>query len=183
MAFWGVRPKIAAAFRGLSTHTQAETDVDDLLGRLCCPPRTASSEKTPRIDSEKFFEISTLLKKIDKQHGRPNHSAWSKRPRTYCVLRNIARLDLLDAFSQEGLTDFDLPYSDHTLPEFVHGPELRGRFLDSQLCVLTDARSFEEPGGPHVSIDGSAQQYLHHKKDLGQGGFGYVNSVLALSTH
>lgn len=172
MAFWGVHPKIAAAFRGLPTHSQGETDVDDLLGRLCCPPRTASSDKPLRMDSEKFFEIAKLLKTIDKKHGRSNHSAWSMRPRTYCVLRNVARLDLLDAFTQEGLTDFNLPYSDHTLPDFVHGAELRAKFFDSQYCVLTDARSFEEPGGPHVSIDGNAQQHFHHKRDLGQGGFG-----------
>jgi hypothetical protein len=172
MDFWNVRPKIAAAFRGLSTQSQGETDVDDLLGRLCCPPRIASSDKPPRIDSEKFVEIAKLLKTIDKQHGRPNHSAWAMRPRTYCVLRNIERLDLLDVFSDEGLTDFNLPYSNYTLPDFVHGPGLREKFFLSQICVLTDARTFEEPGGPHVSIDGNAQQHFHHKRDLGQGGFG-----------
>lgn len=163
---------LLSVLRGLSTHNQGEPDVDDLLGRLCCPPRTASSDKSPRIESEKFVEITKLLKTIDKQNGRSGTSAWAMRPRTYTVLRNIARLDLLDDFSQEGLTDFNLPYSHHTLPDFVQGPELREGFFRSQSYVLTDARGFEEPGGPHVSIDGKAQQHFHHKRDLGQGGFG-----------
>lgn len=160
-------PGLRSLLQAGSTHGQQEIDAESLLAELCTPPRSSSSGKTSRISSEKFVEIAALLEGI-------GGLAWSIRPRTYTVLRNIARLDLLDHFASQGLTDFDLPYSERTLPDFINERSIRKQFLIDQQYVLTDARLFEEPGGAHISIDGYAKQYFYFKRHLGQGGFGLV---------
>ena len=143
---------------------QDEAGIEDLLSRLCYPPDPSSQDPYPRITLDKFVEIAKLLETINPTS--------SQRPRLYTVRRNLGRLDLLDRFVKEGLNDFYLPLSEQTLPDWIEGDKLQQQFLNFQRCVLTDARELEEPGGPHLPVEGSAQRYFVHIRDLGQGGFG-----------
>ena len=71
-------------------------DIDKALRQYCTPP--APDEKTgkrPPISDGTFHHIRNLLKHLEKHL---NVEGYQDVPRTYTVLRNIGREDLLPQF-------------------------------------------------------------------------------------
>jgi hypothetical protein len=152
-------PRVALTRIGLN-----EVELNEALYTLCRPP----------FDVNKIQQISSLVRMLDGRHGRDPSSiiAWHYRPRTYAVLQSIDGLGLMDAFIQHELTDFHLPYSEETLPEFVADSRLRQSFIHFQSHVLTSIRDLELSGSQHLWISGSADGHFKTLKLLGLGGNG-----------
>jgi hypothetical protein len=176
-SFKAVEPAGPSTERSPSLERR-DTDTDPPpLDRLCTPPANWREEHGQRINPSHFNEIAKFLETADNAHQRRPSYQWSQRPRLYTVLRNVGRLDLLDRFASDRLTDFNLPFDQQTLPQFVQDEELREAFLEHQSYVLTDARDLEQDGGDHKYLQERADTYFHRVRDLGQGAYGCVNLI------
>lgn len=150
-----------------------ESDVEELLARLCRPASATNSAVSRSVSVQRCNEISDILLKKGKTSGDERLLAWSERPRIYIVLRNIQRLDLLDYFVKAELTDFHIPFNEDTLPVFLRETGLRESFLQFQPYVLSSgAKGLDNRGEPHLSFAGNAQKYFYYKGSLGRGGYG-----------
>ena len=149
-------------------------EVDKALHRLCTPPIRDRKDSNISIDDETFKRISDLLKHLEphiKAHG------WSSRPRTYTVLRNIGRLDLMSEFINLGLKDYSFPYSVEKIPEVLTGDSWKEKFMNAQNYVLTEASQLENgPEGRHAHTK-KGEDLFHFHKHLGSGGYGSVDRV------
>jgi hypothetical protein len=140
------------------------------LEQLCNVP-----DRKRTISSDTFRQISASLHTYDAYYGRVHQShAWSYRPRTYTLLHKLNQVEtLMDRFARENLTDFHIPYTDETLPDFVQPQTLRQAFLYFQDYVLSEGHALEtEPG--HHHFRGAAEDHFNVVRKLGKGGFGYV---------
>ena len=149
-------------------------EVDKALHRLCTPLVHDKKGSRASIDDETFRRISDLLK-----HLEPHIKAqgWSSRPRTYTVLRNIGRVDLMPEFINLGLKDYSFPYSLEKIPEMLIGDSLKEKFMNAQNYVLTDASQLENgPEGRHAHTK-RGEDLFHFRKHLGSGGYGSVDWV------
>lgn len=168
-------------FQGDDTTTQ-------LLSELCYIPEPDPNGYLPSILSARFQHISELLLSADQDSERRPDLYWSRRPRIYTVLQAIGAVYLMPQFCVEGFTDLWFPFDHRTLPQFVHGPLLRQKFLDYQVCVLSEARNVEAPDPitnecEHVSFVHSGDEHYRKIKDLGNGTYGSVDQVFSkLST-
>ena len=149
-------------------------EVDRALHHLCTPPVRDKKGSKVSIDDETFHRISDLLKHLEphiKAHG------WSSRPRTYTVLRNIGRLELMPEFINLGLKDYSFPYSVEKIPEFLTDDSIREKFMKAQNYVLTEASQLENgPEGRHAHTK-KGEDLFHFHKHLGSGGYGSVDRV------
>ena len=149
-------------------------EVDRALHRLCTPPVHDKKGSKGSIDDETFHRISDLLKHLEP-HIKA--SGWSSRPRTYTVLRNIGREDLMPEFVTLGLKDYSFPYSVEKIPEVLTGDSLREKFMKAQNYVLTEASQLENgPEGRHAHTK-KGEDLFHFHKHLGSGGYGSVDWV------
>ncbi|KAE8384287.1 hypothetical protein BDV23DRAFT_189374 [Aspergillus alliaceus] len=155
-----------------------ESDIEELLARLCRPASATNSAVSRSVSVERCNEISDILLNKGKNTGDERLLAWSERPRIYIILRNIQRLDLLDDFVKAELTDFHIPFNEDTLPVFLRENGLRESFLQFQQYVLSSgAKGLDNHGGSHLSFAGNAQRYFYYKGSLGRGGYGEVDAV------
>ena len=149
-------------------------EVDRALQRLCTPPVCDRRRSKISIDDETFHRISGLLK-----HLEPHIEAegWSLRPRTYTVLRNIGRLDLMPEFINLGLKDYSFPYSVEKIPEVLTDDSWKEKFMNAQKYVLTEASQLENgPEGRHAHTK-KGEDLFHFYEHLGSGGYGSVDRV------
>ena len=145
-------------------------EVERALLRFCSPPTYGNKPKVrPCISDENFHHISILLKHLE-QHI--HEGGWSSRPRTYTVLRNIGRVDLMPAFIAEGLKDYAFPYSFEKLPEILLDDVTKDRFMSAQKDVLTQATQLESGAeGSHAYTKNGDDLYFV-VRHLGSGGYG-----------
>lgn len=102
---------------------------------------------------------------------------WSERPRTYLVLHLIDEVKFMDFFVLDGFKDIDFPYTEVTLPSFIKVANVRQEFLYNQRFVLSTVSVDLVSGGRHHHLNKSADNYFRSLKELGAGGFGYVDKV------
>jgi hypothetical protein len=146
-------------------------DIERALSKYCAPP-SQQKGRAKQIPPENFQNITNLLRDFELHNGL---QGWSRRPRTYTILRNINRTGDMQFFIDDH-TDMSLPYTLATLPAKFSDEQARQQFLGFQDHVLTPARELEQgDNGRHVHFPGSADQHFHFVRKLGRGGFGYVN--------
>lgn len=145
-------------------------DLEKALLQYCTPPPSKTkSSSGPFITDEAFQHIASLLQHLESHNRR---EGWSKRPRTYTVLRNIDRLDLFQQFINLGLNDISFPYSREKLPKVLKDDLVCSNFMAAQQYVLTDATQLENgPDGRHT-ITKNGDDLYHVIRHLGRGGFG-----------
>lgn len=164
--------------RDARPSTIPSKDLERALSIFCKAPApdTKSGAKT-RISTDSFHHITGLLRHLEFQEGL---KGWSRRPRTYTVLRNINRLDAMQTFIDLELKDISLPYSKDTLSGILQDSEAQKDFLRFQECVLTRASDLEKaPEGDHVHFaKDEGDKHFHVVRHLGSGGFGYVTLLL-----
>ncbi|KAH7371022.1 hypothetical protein BKA66DRAFT_470445 [Pyrenochaeta sp. MPI-SDFR-AT-0127] len=120
--------------------------------------------------------ISEVLKNNSRE-------SWGRIPRIYSVLRKIGRLDTIDAFIDNDITDVYFPFSKTTLPEALREHSARLRFLELQHLVFnTDALNLERHAR-HGHFSESQQVPLKKVRELGKGGYGYVDHVVSTISH
>lgn len=136
------------------------------------PPPSIGRIAPERYTDADILEISCLLELM----GR---SAWSSVPRIYIILRRIGELQVLDAFTAQGITDIWFPFSTNSLPDLLR-PSLKVEFLRLQSAVLTESFDLEkgEEGQHRYFVDGEVLPFkiLGH---LGEGGCGTVDKVMS----
>ena len=95
---------------------------------------------------------------------------WSNRPRTWFILNQIKRLDVMEAFIQQGLNDTSLPYKGRSsLPETLNFYE-GNDFLKWQDSVIGDVLYLEK--GQHVRIANGDVLFESRRPKLGIGSQG-----------
>ena len=145
-------------------------DFNRAINRIIPPPlpQDGPPPRDPFRDAD-FTRITDLL----KLHGK---SEWSKRPRTFTLLRMTGSTEAIEAFIADHLSDFSLPYTEQNLPNAVKGGRARARFLNLQNLVSTHAADLEK-GASHMYFPQNANDYFQSLKELGEGSFGQVDHV------
>jgi hypothetical protein len=159
-------------FYSRSRPVNSEDSVETRLAQLCACPTNIQSA---RISDIQVQRIQTLLHLSDETAGRHDLRAWKWRPRIYAILRNIGGLKYMQGFIDSNLSDFYLPFTQQTLPQFVEGSEsnnLRQAFLDIQCYYLSHIKEFETGEATHMCIGGTGDAILSPLRYLGRGGFG-----------
>jgi len=153
---------------GPSLDASSYRTADQKLGDFFDParPRTSFSD----LD---FLRISTALQACDRR-------AWSLVPRLYTVLRIIGRLDALDKFIDEGITDVWFPFTNNRLPRAL-GSSMQAAFLDTQELVYTKGLSLETGGEKkHAHFSSGEKLPFRVLGVLGEGGYGQVQKITSL---
>ena len=111
-----------------------------------------------------FNDISTRLEEnVQKKE-------WTSRPRTWFILNQIKRLDVMEAFIKQGLNDTSLPYKGRSsLPETLNYYEADD-FLKWQDAVISDVLYLEQ--GKHVRIQNGDELFESRRRKLGVGSQG-----------
>ncbi|TGJ79012.1 hypothetical protein E0Z10_g9757 [Xylaria hypoxylon] len=162
--------------------------IDEINGRLqsLCSPVTGSRSQGRRISEKGVREIQTLLRLLDDRRNRCDDNQWAWRPRLYAILHNIQAIEYMDDFIREHITDFNLPFNEQTLPQFIgekEGANLRIAFFAIQDYYLTDVKDIESEKSLHLTLPVSGDTYFISQRPLGQGSFGGVDLVFSrLST-
>ena len=138
-------------------------------------PQSAGREEVPAVAS--FRDADFLyLENILRLNGK---FEWSKRPRTFAILKIIGCTEALEGFIAEQKSDFYLPYTEHNLPSAVKGAKHRNLFLSLQGRVLNqDAKDLVQAGGSHKHFDSDPERFFIQMGELGHGGFGTVDHVV-----
>lgn len=152
--------------RGLETAPIPASDLERALSQSCAASKDVKSGPRSHITDEDFRRIAGLLRHLEAHHGS---SGWSDRPRTYTVLRNIGRTDLMEVFIKLGYQDYSFPYSSDKLPEALGDDALRDKFIKAQRAVLTDAIHLENGHHAYTKNGDDIFTFIRH---LGRGGYG-----------
>jgi hypothetical protein len=143
--------------------TAFETSIASLFKNVDLEDATSQPFGEPVFD-----KVRDLLAGV----GKPE---WSKRPRTYTVLRLIERADAMDSFVFQGLLDFQFPYEESRLPPTLSATS-RARFIHAQRLTLSDVKDAEFCKR-HVHLKSDASDCFFIVKQLGGGSFGIVDHV------
>ncbi|KAJ2987091.1 hypothetical protein NUW58_g4696 [Xylaria curta] len=161
-------------------------EINERLQSLCSPVSGPHSQGR-RITEKGVREIQTLLKLLDDRRNRFDDAQWAWRPRLYAILHNLQAIEFMDDFIREHITDFNLPFNEQTLPQFIGGKEegvnLRLAFFAIQDYYLTEVKDIESEKSLHLTLPVSGDTYFISQRPLGQGSFGSVDLVFSrLST-
>ena len=88
-------------------------------------PTSVGREGAPAVPSFRdadFLKFENLLQLRGKFE-------WSRRPRTFAILKMIGCTEALESFIAEQKSDFYLPYTDYNLPSAVKGTRNQSLFL------------------------------------------------------
>ena len=118
----------------------------------------------------KPLEESTFIKISERLEADVQNKEWTNRPRHWFILNQINRLDVMDAFIQQGLNDTSLPYKGRSsLPRSLNFFEAND-FLKWQDLVISDVLHLEK--GKHVRILNRDVLFESGRKTLGVGSQG-----------
>ena len=148
------------------------------LRRLCTPTSSGPSDR--RISEKDVRAIQVYLRVLDSRASRFDDERWTLRPRLYAILQGIGATELMDDFFRNHITDFNLPFNQQTLPQFVGGKEkqnLRQAFFAVQDYYLTDVKDIESEKSLHLILSRSGDMYFVPEGPLGHGSFGLVGQL------
>ncbi|KAH7065840.1 kinase-like domain-containing protein [Paraphoma chrysanthemicola] len=129
--------------------------------------------KSDGFSEKDIWEISTILQRAE----RPS---WSRTPRLYIVLRMIQKLDVIERFIEQGISDLGFPFNQKSLPHILGSQSDRANFLDHQRAVCNSkALNLEQPRAKHVHFHDSNEIPLKKIGELGKGSSGVVERVIS----
>ena len=118
----------------------------------------------------KPLEDSHFTRISERLEADVQNKEWTNRPRHWFILSQINRLDVMDAFIQQGLNDTSLPYKGRSsLPQSLNFFEAKD-FLKWQDSVISDVIHLEK--GKHVRISNGDVLFESSRKTLGVGSQG-----------
>lgn len=175
--FSALRPAKPVVEAG-DAHTP-EDQIETALRKTATIAPRKRGQEIQQIPDERVVHVATLLGILDKRRGRTGDQAWSYSPRTYIILMNIGGLPWMSKFVEKRYTDFQLPYDNRRLRDFIDDGKIREQFLEVQKSLLTSAKDLEilhseTKSFPHVHFDGSGDDHFTSIARLGQGSSGYV---------
>ncbi|OQE16198.1 hypothetical protein PENSTE_c025G04350 [Penicillium steckii] len=133
---------------------------------------SVSTEGRQSYNDSEISQIGRLL--------RQTHSAWSRVPRTYIILRTIDCLQHLDQIIElNEFFDYMLPVNQAGVPDCL-SPKMRNMFLNSQKLILTQSMDLERGAdGHHCHFAKGDSLPFDRIGYLGTGGFGEVDRILS----
>jgi hypothetical protein len=154
----------------------ASRGYDEALFRRWFPTNEQQAERTSFTEND-IREIATLLERSQKKQ-------WSLIPRIYIVLRKIDRLEAIEGFISQGITDFWFPFTQRSLPQSLRSNSARLEFLAVQELVCNArALNLEREDAGHGHFREPSDIPLKKIGDLGKGGSGFVDRVVSTITH
>ena len=130
--YWGIiTTKLS---RAQKDDTAPDASPESLLDRLF--PDTMSQTEGVRFTEKDMREIATLLQRCSRD-------AWSHIPRIYTVLRVIGKLDAINKFIEEEITDIWFPFAPVDLQTVLAGKPAQLRFLGVQQLVYNNTPVFD----------------------------------------
>jgi serine/threonine protein kinase len=133
-----------------------------------------------RGQDESFSE--TDLRDISDVLRRVGQGGWSRIPRIYAVLRLLGRLDVIDLFLAQAISDVYFPFTHNTLPQSLN-PSVANGFLQLQRAVLSSALDLERETGRHRHFSSANDVPFIKVEELGKGAYGYVDRVVSTISH
>ena len=167
---------IAKGIRKHGSTLIPRNDIDKALDQLCALPARSNANFQPCISDEDFQRVANLLRHLEIHLKQTD---WCKRPRTYTVLPNIGRQDMMSAFINLGLTDYSFPYSPERIPDALEGDIVRERFMVVQSYVLSQATQLENGSDGLHAHTKNGEDLFHRIRQLGTGGYDSVNEVFS----
>jgi serine/threonine protein kinase len=132
------------------------------------------------VQHEHFSE--TDLRDISDVLRRVGRGSWSRIPRIYAVLRLLDRLDVIDLFLAQSISDVYFPFAHQTLPQSLN-PSVAHAFLELQRVVLSSALDLERETGRHRHFSSSDDVPFIKIEELGKGAYGFVDRVISTVSH
>ncbi|KAL9125628.1 MAG: hypothetical protein Q9217_005195, partial [Psora testacea] len=132
-----------------------------------------NSKKLTRIADASFNELSKALR------NHLQNSDFAIRPRTWFILFQINRVDVMHAFIIQGLTDASLPYKERrSLPPTLNPEECR-EFFKLQELVMSEGLDLES--GRRVRFN-NGDEFFKKVRTLGTGqqGASQVDEVVSI---
>jgi serine/threonine protein kinase len=122
-----------------------------------------TSARTESFVDEDFRQITEVLREFD-------YMSWAVIPRTYAVLRLIRRIEDMNDFIAQNLSDLSIPYTNDNLPINL-SISAKESFLKVQHLVLTSAMDLERgEAGEHKHIRSHEELQFDVVGELGRGG-------------
>lgn len=171
-SFWPGQPRSCRTLvaQVCSLLPVAQPGWDEVLLRRWFPADDTSAEK-PLLEAD-ICSIADVLR-------RSSREGWSRISRKYSVLRKIEQLDAIDAFTSRGITDVSFPFTRTTLPKALRDHSARLKFLELQHLVYNTEALNLERGIHHGHFGKSSEIPLKKIRELGKGGFRYVDHVVS----
>lgn len=126
--------------------------------------------------STRFSE--TDLRGISDVLQRVGRGTWSRIPRIFTVLRLLDRLDAIDHFLAQAISDVYFPFTHRTLPQSLN-PSIAHEFLQLQRVVLSTSLDLERETGRHRHFSSTNDLPFIKVEDLGKGAYGFVDRVIS----
>ncbi|KAH7349043.1 hypothetical protein BKA66DRAFT_295311 [Pyrenochaeta sp. MPI-SDFR-AT-0127] len=135
------------------------------------PPGSSTVVQPKRFSETDLRGISDVLQRV----GR---GTWSRIPRIFTVLRLLDRLDEIDLFLAQAISDVYFPFTHQTLPQSLN-PSAAHAFLQVQYVVLSSALDLERETGRHRHFSSTNDVPFIKVEELGKGAYGYVDRVIS----
>ena len=115
-----------------NNDTVPDASPESLLNRFF--PDSLSQIEGMRFTEKDICEIEALLYQLSQD-------AWGRIPRIYTVLRIIERLDTIEEFIEEQISDIWFPFTRDDLQRFLPDESAQMRFLEVQRVVFNNSRA------------------------------------------
>ena len=150
---------------------------NEALKQLVCRDAGGGGTRTSRfqrIPFEILAQVSQLLTEYER-------TDWAESPRLYTILFLIGEEQQMRKFVEYGISDIAIPLRDC---RWVPLKKDQGEaFIEAQRYLITEFEGLDAADKVvhlHGHFD-DGDEYFEKKKDLGQGAFGYVDSVISVS--
>ncbi|PVH99328.1 hypothetical protein DM02DRAFT_435918 [Periconia macrospinosa] len=142
---------------------------------LVSPPGKSALKEHKCFSEIDLRDISDVLRRVGQ-------GAWSRIPRIYVVLRLLDRLDVIDLFLAQAISDIYFPFTHQSLPQSLN-PSVAHEFLQVQRVVLSSALDLERETGRHRHFPSADDVPFIKVEELGKGAYGYVDRVISTVSH
>ncbi|KAH7393830.1 hypothetical protein DE146DRAFT_107911 [Phaeosphaeria sp. MPI-PUGE-AT-0046c] len=123
-------------------------------------------DRSKAYSDDQIARISQLLNDVNLE--------WSRRPRTYIVLRSIGCIEYFDDFFHSGLSDIEFPFDDKRLPQRLPA-KARWEFLITQKLVETKSLYLEKGAeGRHCHFKAAEDVPFKIEQRIDSGPIGQV---------
>ena len=161
----------------VSADPSHQSKFNEALKRLICRDVDVGGSRTcryQRIPFEILAQVSQILTEYERKD-------WAESPRLYTILFLIGEEQQMRKFVEYGISDIAMPLRDS---RWVPLKKNQGEaFIETQRYLITKYEGLDATDKVvhrHGHFD-DGDEYFEKKKDLGQGAFGYVDSVISVS--
>ena len=160
-----------------SADISDQLKLNEALKQVVCREVDVGGSRTcryQRIPFEILAQVSQILSKYER-------TEWAESPRLYTILFLIGDEQLMGKFAEYGISDIAIPLRDYRWVPLKK--DQSEAFIETQKYLITEFEILDATDKVihrHGHFE-DGDEYFQKKKDLGQGAFGYVDSVISAS--